>query len=369
MAEALVALRDIRVRHGASTVLDLRSLDVHDGEVVVIIGPNGAGKSTLLRVIGLLQPPTSGNVHFRGELATPKNSLEMRRRMASVFQEPLLLDSTVYANAALGLKLRGFQRDEIDRKLRPWLERLEIDRLSARRVRTLSGGEAQRTSLARGLVLEPDLLLLDEPFSALDAPTREALLLDLQEILVETRITTVMVTHELQEAAAFGQRIGVLSHGKLVQLAPAPEIFTRPLSEEVATIVGMRTQIPGIAEETSGGMTRVRFQGGTMRVIGDFRPGAPVTLCIRPEDIDLTRDGEAQDCPKNTVYIRAKIRRVSPWTAQYRIALHSDCGRLIAFVSKSRFAELDLRKGEDVFAALSCRVVHAVRSETAALSL
>ena len=360
MAEALVALRDICVRHGATAVLELRSLEVHDGEVVVIIGPNGAGKSTLLRVIGLLQPPTSGNVYFRGELATAKNSLAIRRRVASVFQEPLLLDATVYANAALGLKLRGFGRDPIDRKLRPWLERLGIDHLSARRVRTLSGGEAQRTSLARGLVLEPDLLLLDEPFSALDAPTREALLLDLQEILAETRITTVMVTHELQEATALGQRIGVLSRGKLLQLAPAREIFTRPVSEEVATIVGMQTRISGIAEETSAGMTLVRFDGGATRVIGDFRPGARVTLCIRPEDIDLTRKGEAPVCAKNMVYIRASVRRVSPWTAQYRIALHSDCGRVIALISKSRFAELDLREGEDVFASFSCAAVHAL---------
>ena len=204
MAEALLALRDIAVRHGASTVLELRCLEVHSGEIVVVIGPNGAGKSTLLRVMGLLQRPTLGEVYFHGELAKTNNALDMRRRIASVFQTPLLLNSTVYANAALGLKLRGFGRDQIDKRLSPWLERFGIGHLSSRHVRTLSGGEAQRTSLARGLALDPDLLLLDEPFSALDALTRETLLFDLQEILAETGITTVMVTHDLQEAVRWG---------------------------------------------------------------------------------------------------------------------------------------------------------------------
>ena len=144
MAEALLALCDVRVQHGSSTVLRLH-FAVHVGEVVVVIGPNGAGKSTLLRVMGLLQRPSSGSVYFHGEQATAKNSLAMRRHMASVFQEPLLLDGTVYDNAALGLKLRGFRRDEIERKLRPWLKRLGIDHLTERRARTLSMSAAPQS--------------------------------------------------------------------------------------------------------------------------------------------------------------------------------------------------------------------------------
>ena len=360
MAEALVALRDICVRHGASTVLELPALSVYGGEVVVMIGPNGAGKSTLLRVMGLLQPPTSGSVYFCGELATPKNALRMRRRMASVFQEPLLLDATVYANAALGLKIRGFSQEQIAKKLCPWLERLGIDHLSARRVRTLSGGEAQRTSLARGLVLDPALFLLDEPFSALDAPTREGLLLDLQDILAETRITTVIVTHDLLEAAAFGQRIGVLDQGKLLQLAPAAEIFAHPASAEVATIVGMQTRLSGVAEETAGGMTLVRFPGGAARVSGNFHPGTRVTLCIRSEDIDLIPERQPRSCSNDLVYIKATVDRVTPWTTNYRVALHGDSGPLIALVPKIRFSELGLRQGQTVFAAFTSSVVHGL---------
>ena len=182
MAETLLTLRDVAVHHGEHVALQGASLEVYTGDVLALIGPNGAGKSTLLRVMGMLQRPDNGNVLFRGENALNGNPLELRRRIATVFQEPLLLNATVHQNAALGLKLRGVSRREIDRRLGPWLERLGIGHLAARSARTLSGGEAQRTSLARALVLEPELLLLDEPFSALDPGSREALLRDFQGI-------------------------------------------------------------------------------------------------------------------------------------------------------------------------------------------
>ena len=360
MAEALLALQNITVRHGASTVLDVESFAVHAGEVVAVIGPNGAGKSTLLRVMGLLQPPSEGKVFFHGELTAGKNSLVMRRRMASVFQEPLLLDSTVYANAALGLKLRGIERKHIDKKLCPWLERLGIAHLTSRRVRTLSGGEAQRTSLARGLVLDPDLLLLDEPFSALDAPTRETLLWDIQEILAETQITTVMVTHELQEAAALGRRIGVLSHGKLLQLASPQEILSHPASEEVAAIVGIETRIPAIVEESLRGTFTACFRGGAVKMRGHFSKGAQVTLCIRSEDIEISRHDKSPCCAQEIIVVRAKVRRLYPSAAHVRVALESDCGRLVALLGNARFTELCLREGDQVVASFHCQSVHVL---------
>ena len=243
MAQCVVALGNVQVRYGAATVLDAPSFDVFDSEIVAVIGANGAGKSTLLKVLGLLQQPTCGKVYFRGEMATPANSFALRRRTASVLQTPLLLDSTVYANAALGLKLRAVNPEEIERRLQPWLERLGIAHLAARPARTLSGGEARRTCLARALVLEPELLLLDEPFSALDAPSREALLLDLQQVLPQSAAAVVIVTHDLYEAAALADRIGVLSQGKLLQMGPMEEVLTNPVSEEVAAFVAVQNRI------------------------------------------------------------------------------------------------------------------------------
>jgi tungstate transport system ATP-binding protein len=242
MAEILVGLREIRVQYGAATVLDVPALDIFDGENLAIIGANGAGKSTLLKLIGLLERPTHGNLTFRSELIAPQHYLSLRRRMASVLQTPLLLDTSVYVNVAIGLKLRGCSQKQIDRKLRPWLERLKIAHIAGRPAGTLSGGEARRTSLARALVLEPELLLLDEPFSALDSPSREALLTDLRNALTDTNAAVVIVTHDMYEAAALAKRIGVLSRGKLIQLAPTEEIFCRPANQDVADFVNVHNR-------------------------------------------------------------------------------------------------------------------------------
>lgn len=281
MAETLLALRNISVRHGESTVLQVSALDVYHGEVLAVIGPNGAGKSTLLRVMGLLQQPTTGRIYFAGEEATKSNALRLRRRTASVFQEALLLNASVHDNAALGLKMRGLSRNEIDKRLRPWLERLGIAHLTSRAARSLSGGEAQRTSLARALALDPELLLLDEPFSALDQSTREVLLFDLQTILRETGVTTVLVTHDRQEALIMGRRVGVVQRGKLLQIGLNHDVFTRPVNENVAGIAGVDTRIPGVVEKVADGIATVRFNGGTEYVIGDFEPGTQVIVCIR----------------------------------------------------------------------------------------
>ena len=241
MAEPLLALRNIRVQYGAETVLDLPFINICDREIVAIVGANGAGKSTLVRVMGLLERrPTCGSISFRGKPAAPDDYLTLRRRIASVLQAPLLLDDTVYANVALGLKLRAVSREQVEGRLRPWLERLGIVELANRGARTLSGGEARRACLARALVLEPELLLLDEPFSGLDSPSRAVLLPDLQRVLTQTGAAVVIVTHDPREAAALANRTGVLSRGRLLQMASTEEIFSHPASQEVTAFLDMQ---------------------------------------------------------------------------------------------------------------------------------
>jgi tungstate transport system ATP-binding protein len=278
MAEALLSLHDIRVRYDGPIVLEFVSLAVYPGEVLAIIGPNGAGKSTLLRLMGLLQQPTEGKVYFHGHEVNQNNGLSIRRRMASVFQEPLLLNASVYENAALGLKLRGLDRRSIEQRIRPWLERLGIAHLAQRKARSLSGGEAQRTSLARALALDPELLLLDEPFSSLDPPTREGFLVDLETILHQTGITTVFVTHDRNEAFMLGDRVGVLMGGRLLQLGPATEIFSQPKNREVADFIGVGTKIAGVVESLAAGKARIRLDAGCIDVAGDLQAGERVLL-------------------------------------------------------------------------------------------
>ena len=365
MAETLLALRDVSVRHGASTVLQVSSLDVPAGEILAVIGPNGAGKSTLLRVIGLLQQPTTGKVYFGGEEATRTNALLLRRRMASVFQEPLLVNASVYDNAALGLQMRGLRGDAIERRLRPWLERLGITHLASRRARTLSGGEAQRTSLARALALDPKLLLLDEPFSALDPQTREALLLDLQRILSEAAVTAVLVTHDRNEAFMLGKRIGVLKAGRLLQLGSNLDVFMQPTSEAVAEIVGVDNRIAGVVEKVADGAATVCFNGGAAQVSGRFAPGANVILCIRPEDISLSRPGERLPRSTECNHLHVKVASVSPWMLQYRLRL--ECGKifLVAVIDRSSFRELGILEGDEVMASFNPKAVHVIESSGA----
>jgi tungstate transport system ATP-binding protein len=360
MAETVLALRNIRVDYGDSTVLRITSLDVYAGEVLALLGPNGSGKSTLLRVLGLLQRPTAGNVHFRNEEADRKNSLGFRRRIASVFQEPLLLNGTVYDNAALGLRLRGLNRAEVESRLDPWLDRLGIGHLRSRGIRTVSGGEAQRICLVRAFVLEPEVLLLDEPFSPLDPLSRESLLDDLQVILKETRITTVFVTHDRDEAFTLANRVAVLSKGKLLQLGPATDVFMRPLTEDVAEVVGIENRIAGLAEATEGEMAAIRIDGGEIKARALARRGSRVTLCIRSEDIKV-RCLDEKSCVLNPVnQLQAKVTKVSPGMDRYRLTLQSGKTSLIASVGRKTAIDSLPEEGDDVMVYFDPKDIHVI---------
>ncbi len=169
---SILSAEGIIVRYDERTILDIPSFSVEEGEVFALIGQNGAGKSTLLRILNLLEVPKHGSVCYNSDKITPQNRHEKRQLTATVFQEPLLLSTTVWNNVATGLKLRRRPAKEIDKRVQAWLAKLGIEHLAKRPASKISGGEAQRVSLARALVLEPKILFLDEPFSDLDAPTR-----------------------------------------------------------------------------------------------------------------------------------------------------------------------------------------------------
>jgi tungstate transport system ATP-binding protein len=361
MAEALLTLQDILVGYGPSTILEFSSLSVHAGEILAVIGPNGAGKSTLLRLTGLLQQPTRGKIYFHDREVIPTDSLSVRRRMASVFQEPLLLNASVYDNAALGLKLRGMNRHTIEQRLRPWLKRLGIEHLASRKARTLSGGEAQRTSLVRALALDPEILLLDEPFAPLDPPTRESLLLDLERILRETGITTVFVTHDRDEAFMFGDRIAVLIGGRLLQTGPTTEVFAHPMNLDVAQFVGFDTKIPGVVESASDELAQVRFNGGCAQVVGNFQAGEQLFLCLRPEDITLSLLGAERAKSSARNRLQSKAQKVTPWGAHYRVALSCGENTLVAFITRPSFLELKIAEGDQVIASFEASAVHVIK--------
>lgn len=234
---AILTAAGLRVDQGRRTVLDVPRLDLIDGEVLGVIGPNGAGKSTLLRCLTLLDRPAAGEIRLRGEAVRWRDVVAFRRRTALLFQESLLLDTTAAGNVATGLRLRGVRRAEIDRRVGAWLDRLGIAHLARRSARTLSGGEARRVSLARALVLDPEILFLDEPFSALDAPTRAAFAGDLADLIAERSITTVLVTHDRAEAGALTNRLAVLIDGRIARIGATERVLRDPGDPRVAAFL------------------------------------------------------------------------------------------------------------------------------------
>ncbi len=233
----LVEVRELSLWRGRQEVLQVPFLSIAKGETLAVVGPNGTGKSTLLLALGRLIRPSNGSISFATKPLSEWNDLEYRRQVALVLQEACLFDLTVIENVTLGLRFRGIKKDIARQIAQPWLERLQIAHLSQRRAISLSGGEAQRVSLARAFVLQPQLLLLDEPFAALDPPTRTALLQDLKSLLKENQFSAVFVTHHLGEAAYLGDRIAILNEGKVKQVGTLAQIQQQPHDAAVAEFI------------------------------------------------------------------------------------------------------------------------------------
>jgi len=363
MAEAVLTLRNVAVRYGSVAVLKVPALSVNRSEILAVIGPNGSGKSTLIRVMGLLQRPEEGQVQFDGVKESRRDVLSLRRRIATVLQEPLLLNATVYENAVLGLKLRGLDQKSVARRVQPWLERFGIEHLAQRRVRSLSGGEAHRTSLVRALALDPELLLLDEPFSALDPPTRERLLLELHAVLREAAITTVIVTHDRNEAFMLADRIAVLMSGSILQVGSATEVFTRPADDKVAEFLGIDNRIPGIVEKATDGAALFRGAGLSAEVFGCFRTGERVLLCLRPDDIVLDLPGADLKSTARNQYF-GRVIKVTPWGSHYRVAVKHGSVLFIAFITRRTFFQHQLREGVEVVVSFEPSSVHVIRDKS-----
>ena len=281
--------RSLEAWHARRRVLAPCSLRVARGEVFGLYGPNGAGKTTLLQALAHLHPEVKGELLLDGKVVGHDLSRrEYRRRSAVVFQDCLFLHGTVLENVALGLKLRGIDAPERERRARRWLDRLHVSHLADRRAQGLSGGEAQRVSLARAFVLEPDIIFIDEPFSALDAPTREALVDDLGGILGESSTTAVFVTHDPDELRDLCERCLILDQGSALQTVPVKEVFDRPKTRRVAEIIGADNIVTAVVTTVDEQSAWVDWEGENFRVPGlTIAPGTKVSFLLRPEGIDV----------------------------------------------------------------------------------
>jgi molybdopterin-binding protein len=360
----VVRLHGVQRRYAGGFVLQIPELEVHAGEILAVLGPNGSGKSALLRALGLLEVPDSGRVLLHGRPVDARAALAERRRMATVFQEPLLADTSVADNVALGLRFRGVAASDIEPRVARWLERFGVSALASRAARTLSGGEAQRVALARALVLEPEVLLLDEPFASLDQPSRTALIADLGSILRQDHITTVLVTHHRGEAQALADRVAVLIGGRIRQLDETARVFQAPVSEDVARFVGAETIVTAHVLGREAGVTRAEVAGRTLAIAVPADIGARVRLAILPEDVTLARSRESAGVASTRNELAGPVARITVTDTGVRVVV--DCGfLLVAAVTTRALAELQLIEGMEVLALVESSAVHVIREPAA----
>ncbi len=361
----IVSINNLKHKYNDEIVLNIPNLELREGEIFTIMGPNGSGKSTLLKVLGLLLRPTKGEMIFKGKMVEfGKNNLELRRQITLVFQETLLYDTTVEKNVASGLRFRHLPKRDIDRIIDKWLRALKIGHLKSRYAFTLSGGEAQRVSLARGLALEPAMLLLDEPFGNLDPIIKEELIEDLRIILRDSGIAVVFVTQDKEEALALSDRVAIIEKGRILQVGTPQEIFNYPANEAVAAMVGVETIIRGRVLQQEEGL--VFIEVGEDRVIEAGLPlprsiaGEEVLVCIRPEEVTILGEGIGFRPSSARNRFRGEIKRITPWGVHYKVTL--DCGfPLVAFLTKQSAQELSLSEGQFVTATFKATGVHVIR--------
>lgn len=237
MSSPIYCIEDIQKTYATRTVLDVNRLVIEPGEVLALVGPSGAGKSTLLRLLNFLEPPSQGKItfHEREFSAGKVMPLELRRKVTMVFQRPMLLNRTIYANVNFGLQLRGINHSKAH--IQAALEEVGLDHLAHQKAHTLSGGEAQRVALARAIVMQPEVLLLDEPTANLD-PYNVGLIEKIVLHLNQTRHTTlVLVTHNVFQAKRLAQRVAFMLDGKVIEVSDVDTFFNRPSDPRTAAFV------------------------------------------------------------------------------------------------------------------------------------
>jgi spermidine/putrescine ABC transporter ATP-binding subunit len=297
---AQVVLDDISCRYDATVALDRISLAIPSGQFLTLLGPSGCGKSTTLRVIAGLLQPAGGRVLFEGRDVTSLGSA--KRNIGMVFQSLALFPHmTAAENVAFGLKMRKVDAAEVSLRVRRMLDIVRLGHLADRYPAQLSGGQQQRVALARALVIEPSILILDEPFAALDRKLREAMQVELRQITQELRTTSLFVTHDQEEALTLSDLVAVMNNGRIEQIGSPGEIFRRPKTRFVADFMGVTNFLPGKLVTASPSTCRVETADLAFDAAptSGLAPGQNVSVAIRPAGIKLTsaRPNECASAP------------------------------------------------------------------------
>lgn len=321
MRQTVLEMSGIEAYRNKRCTLNIQSLQVAAGEMVAVVGPNGAGKSTLLQLVNMHLPYKSGEMYLFGEDAAQADKQALRRRCAMVFQETLLLNDTVFNNVALALRFRGMNDKEVTEKVNAALAAFRCSHLSDRMAGNLSGGEGQRVSLARALVYGPDLLLLDEPFAALDAATRRMLLADIREIAAKNGTTIMLVSHSFNDVLYFAERAVVMQSGCIIQDDKPEVILRRPVNEAVASLVEMDNIIPCKVEAESNNCFIELSNGIRLPCTGETAPNA--TACCLPGDALYIWGEQLAYQQTNWIAVEGNVFQIIPGIGMYRVIIES----------------------------------------------
>ncbi len=285
----IVELRNVTKRYGDHAALADFSLGVRRGEFLTLLGPSGSGKTTILRIVAGFEEPQQGEVLIEGRDA--RDVPPYRRNVNTVFQHYALFPHlNVFRNVAFGLEERRLPAQEIRRRVQSVLELVDLPGKEERSVAQLSGGEKQRVALARALVLEPAVLLLDEPLGALDQKLRQEMQVELRRLRERLGITFIFVTHDQQEALIMADRVAVINAGRLEQVGSGEEIYERPRTKWLAEFMGVKNFFPAISAERPSELQCFRTASGQTlwaEAAIDLAPGSAVMLAVRPESIRL----------------------------------------------------------------------------------
>jgi putative spermidine/putrescine transport system ATP-binding protein len=354
LADDALSLQAVTKRFGAFTALTSVDLHLPRGELTCFLGPSGCGKTTLLRLIAGLETPTSGRIYLSERDITDEPA--HKRQLGMVFQSLALFPHlSVAENVSYALRVRGHAKAERRQKAQELLDLVQMPDVADRHISQLSGGQRQRVAIARALALEPDLFLLDEPLSALDAKLREEMQVEFKLLQQRLGITTILVTHDQREAMTMADRVVVLNDGAVQQVGTPLEIYRRPANAFVADFIGTSNLIECVAVDRG----HVRAHGHTLAVADvpdDLSPGDPARVSVRPEDVRVRLAGGGHDGQAGTLTgTVAFIRDVGQ-----SVELYVDCGdlRLIGHVPPRD--KPDVGQGDAVavdLPAQSCRVL------------
>jgi spermidine/putrescine transport system ATP-binding protein len=338
-----VELDNVTKRFGDLTAVEAVTLGIRRGEFLTLLGPSGCGKTTLLRMIAGFAMPDSGRLRLGGRDVT--DLPPYRRDVTTVFQQYALFPHmNVFDNVAFGLARRGVGRDEITRRVAEALEMVRLRGLDARQPAELSGGQQQRVALARALVLEPRVLLLDEPLAALDLKLRKQMQMELKGLQRRLGISFIYVTHDQEEALTMSDRIVVMNAGQVEQIGRAEEIYERPVSEFVASFIGMSNIIEGTVAAVRDGLSVIHIANAPVAVQGnEMEVGERVRLMVRPEKIKLTADA-ADNLLRGQIESAVYLGESTQW----RVAL--DGGQTITALEQNHqpFDSTEARIGQTV---------------------